>query len=149
MNAVSNLFSRSPSAPFLLCALTSAMLSVPAAAEPAQTTLPATQIAAEASDTAEGYRASSASTASKSDVPLKDEAQSVNVVTPQTIADYNVRSLDDAMKFVSGVSQGNTLGNTKDSLVKRGFGTNDDGSILRDGVRSVVSHNFSATTERV
>nr|WP_319527718.1 TonB-dependent siderophore receptor [Pseudomonas laurentiana] len=125
------------------------MLSVPAVAEPAQTTLPATQIAAEAFDTAEGYRASSASTASKSDVPLKDEAQSVNVVTPQTIADYNVRSLDDAMKFVSGVSQGNTLGNTKDSLVKRGFGTNDDGSILRDGVRSVVSHNFSATTERV
>ncbi|NES09005.1 TonB-dependent siderophore receptor [Pseudomonas laurentiana] len=125
------------------------MLPVPAVAEPAQTTLPATQIAAEAFDTAEGYRASSASTASKSDVPLKDEAQSVNVVTPQTIADYNVRSLDDAMKFVSGVSQGNTLGNTKDSLVKRGFGTNDDGSILRDGVRSVVSHNFSATTERV
>ncbi len=149
MNAVSNVFLHSPSTPFLLCALTSAMLSVPAVAEPAQTTLPATQIAAEAFDTAEGYRASSASTASKSDVPLKDEAQSVNVVTPQTIADYNVRSLDDAMKFVSGVSQGNTLGNTKDSLVKRGFGTNDDGSILRDGVRSVVSHNFSATTERV
>ncbi|GGU73754.1 ligand-gated channel [Pseudomonas laurentiana] len=149
MNAVSNVFLHSPSTPFLLCALTCAMLPVPAVAEPAQTTLPATQIAAEAFDTAEGYRASSASTASKSDVPLKDEAQSVNVVTPQTIADYNVRSLDDAMKFVSGVSQGNTLGNTKDSLVKRGFGTNDDGSILRDGVRSVVSHNFSATTERV
>lgn len=149
MNAVSNVFFHSPSTPFLLCALTCAMLPVPAVAEPAQTTLPATQIAAEAFDSAEGYRASSASTASKSDVPLKDEAQSVNVVTPQTIADYNVRSLDDAMKFVSGVSQGNTLGNTKDSLVKRGFGTNDDGSILRDGVRSVVSHNFSATTERV
>lgn len=112
-------------------------------------TLPATQVSAAATEGREGYSAESTSTASKSDVPLKEEAQSVNVVTPQTIADYNVRSLDDAMKFVSGVSQGNTLGNTKDSVIKRGFGTNDDGSVLRDGVRSVVSKNFGATTERV
>lgn len=112
-------------------------------------TLPAIQVSAAATEGREGYSAESTSTASKSDVPIKEEAQSVNVVTPQTIADYNVRSLDDAMKFVSGVSQGNTLGNTKDSVIKRGFGTNDDGSILRDGVRSVVSKNFGATTERV
>ena len=114
-----------------------------------QAVLPATQVSADGADADQGYAANSASTASKSDVPLREEAQSVIVVTPQTIADYGVQSLDDAMKFVSGVSQGNTLGNTKDSLVKRGFGTNDDGSILRDGVRSVVSHNFSATTDRV
>jgi iron complex outermembrane receptor protein len=97
----------------------------------------------------EGYTATQASTASKSDVPIKEEAQSINVVTRQTLDDYQVRSLDDAMKFVSGVSQGNTLGNSRDSLVKRGFGTNDDGSILRDGVRSNLGHNFSATTDRV
>ena len=97
----------------------------------------------------EGYTTSQASTASKSDVPIKEEAQSINVVTQQTLADYQVRSLNDAMKFVSGVSQGNTLGGSRDSLVKRGFGTNDDGSILRDGVRSNLGHNFSATTERV
>ena len=114
-----------------------------------QAILPATQVSADGTDAEQGYAATSASTASKSDVPIKEEAQSVIVVTPQTISDYGVQSLDDAMKFVSGVSQGNTLGNTKDSLVKRGFGTNDDGSILRDGVRSVVSHNFSATTDRV
>jgi iron complex outermembrane receptor protein len=114
-----------------------------------QAVLPATQVSADGTDAEQGYAANSASTASKSDVPLKEEAQSVIVVTPQTISDFGVQSLDDAMKFVSGVSQGNTLGNTKDSLVKRGFGTNDDGSILRDGVRSVVSHNFSATTDRV
>lgn len=137
------------SVPCLRSALAVALLSSCAvhAAQPA--TLPATQVSADSVDTGQGYSATSASTASKSDVPLKEEAQSVIVVTPQTISDYGVQSLDDAMKFVSGVSQGNTLGNTKDSLVKRGFGTNDDGSILRDGVRSVVSHNFSATTDRV
>lgn len=133
-------------APFLLSALAVALLTSFTAHATEQTTLPATEVSADAE---QAYSATSASTASKSDVPLKDEAQSVIVVTPRTIADYGVRSLDDAMKFVSGVSQGNTLGNTKDSLVKRGFGTNDDGSILRDGVRSVVSHNFSATTDRV
>ncbi|OPG73564.1 TonB-dependent siderophore receptor [Pseudomonas ogarae] len=111
--------------------------------------LPATDIQGSRVTQEEGYTTSQASTASKSDVPIKEEAQSINVVTQQTLADYQVRSLNDAMKFVSGVSQGNTLGGSRDSLVKRGFGTNDDGSILRDGVRSNLGHNFSATTERV
>ncbi|UQI33809.1 TonB-dependent receptor [Pseudomonas bijieensis] len=111
--------------------------------------LPATDIQGSRVTQDEGYTTSQASTASKSDVPIKEEAQSINVVTQQTLDDYQVRSLNDAMKFVSGVSQGNTLGGSRDSLVKRGFGTNDDGSILRDGVRSNLGHNFSATTERV
>ncbi|SEJ11353.1 iron complex outermembrane recepter protein [Pseudomonas sp. NFACC07-1] len=111
--------------------------------------LPATDIQGSRVTLDEGYTTSQASTASKSDVPIKEEAQSINVVTQQTLADYQVRSLADAMKFVSGVSQGNTLGGSRDSLVKRGFGTNDDGSILRDGVRSNLGHNFSATTDRV
>ncbi|CAH0322235.1 TonB-dependent siderophore receptor [Pseudomonas brassicacearum] len=111
--------------------------------------LPATDIQGIRVSQDEGYTTSQASTASKSDVPIKEEAQSINVVTPQTLEDYQVRSLSDAMKFVSGVSQGNTLGGSRDSLVKRGFGTNDDGSILRDGVRSNLGHNFSATTDRV
>ncbi|TWC37063.1 iron complex outermembrane receptor protein [Pseudomonas sp. SJZ079] len=97
----------------------------------------------------EGYRAQTGSTASKSDIPLKEEAQSVQVVTPQTIEDYQVKSLDDAMKFVSGMTQSNTLAGTQDGFVKRGFGTNTDGSILRDGVRTNLSRNFDATSERV
>ena len=108
-----------------------------------------TQVQDSALPVEEGYTRASASTASKSEVPVRDEAQSVNVVTQQTLQDFSATSLDDAMKFVSGVSQGNTLGNTKDALVKRGFGTNDDGSILRDGVRSVVGHNLNATTDHV
>ena len=130
-------------------ALAVALLSSGTAQAVQDTTLPATQVSADSIATGPSYTADSASTASKNDVPLKEEAQSVIVVTPQTLSDYGVQSLDDAMKFVSGVSQGNTLGNTKDALIKRGFGTNDDGSILRDGVRSVVSRNFSATTDRV
>ncbi len=80
---------------------------------------------------------------------LRDEAQSVLVVTPQTLEDFQVKSLDDAMKFVSGITQSNTLAGTQDGFIKRGFGSNADGSILRDGIRSSLSRNFSATTERV
>jgi iron complex outermembrane receptor protein len=111
--------------------------------------LPSQEVLAKPAVEEDGYQAKRASTASKSSVALKDEAQSVQVVTPQTIEDFQVRSLDDAMKFVSGVSQSNTLGGTKDAFIKRGFGTNSDGSILRDGVRSNLSRNFTATSERV
>lgn len=99
--------------------------------------------------TTDDYHASIASTASKSAVPIMQEAQAVQVVTEQVIEDYQVQSLDDAMKFVSGMTQSNTLAGTQDGFVKRGFGTNADGSILRDGIRSSLSRNFSATTERV
>lgn len=136
--------------PFLLSLLAGciAAYTLPAQAED-RVDLSTMEIQADMPQAEDGYTAKRTSTASKSDVPIKEEAQSINVVTPQTIQDYHVRSLDDALKFVSGVSQGNTLGNTKDSVVKRGFGTNDDGSILRDGIRSVMSHNMSATTDRI
>lgn len=111
--------------------------------------LPSQEVVAKPTVEENGYQAKRASTASKSSVALKDEAQSVQVVTPQTIEDFQVRSLDDAMKFVSGMTQSNTLAGTQDGFVKRGFGANADGSTLRDGVRSNLSRNFDATTERV
>lgn len=134
-------------APFAFSTLALATSSGLLAAE--NTTLAPMDISTTATEADEGYRAASASTASKSDVPVKEEAQSVQTVTPQLIQDYEVRTLDDASKFVSGVTQGNTLAGTKDAFVKRGFGTNNDGSIFRDGVRSNLSHNFDATAERV
>ncbi|WP_455925771.1 TonB-dependent siderophore receptor [Pseudomonas putida] len=132
-----------------MSAVASALLCATPAQAADETTLPATQIGADAISNDDSYTATTASTASKSDVPLKEEAQTVNVVTHQTIADYKVQSLDDVTKFISGASQGNTLGNTKDSVIKRGFGSNDDGSILRDGVKSILSTNFDATTDHV
>ena len=134
-------------APFAFSTLALATSSSLLAAENAS--LAPMDISAPATEADQGYRATRASTASKSDVPSKEEAQSVQTVTPQLIQDYEVRTLDDASKFVSGVTQSNTLAGTKDAFVKRGFGSNNDGSIFRDGVRSNLSHNFDATAERV
>lgn len=97
----------------------------------------------------EGYSADTASTGSKTATPLSDVPQSVSVVTPEIINDFQVKSVNDAMKFVSGVTQGNTLGGTEDGFVKRGFGVNSDGSVFVDGVRSNQGLSMDATTDRV
>jgi len=95
------------------------------------------------------YAATQASAANKTSTPLIETPQSVSVVTPSMIDDYNVQSVDDAMKFVSGVTQGNTLGGIEDGFVKRGFGSNSDGSIFLDGVRSNQGLGFNATTDHI
>jgi iron complex outermembrane receptor protein len=97
----------------------------------------------------QGYSASTSSVAGKTPTSRLNEAQSVSVVTQQQLEDYQAESLADAMRFVSGVTEGNTLAGTEDGFVRRGFGSNSDGSIYRDGVRSSQGLNFDATTERV
>lgn len=96
-----------------------------------------------------GYQPKRASTATKTNAPLIEIPQAVNVVPQQVIIDQGARTLDDVLKNVSGITQSNTYGNTTDGFLKRGFGTNGDGSILRDGVRSYSSRNLSVATDRV
>jgi iron complex outermembrane receptor protein len=98
---------------------------------------------------AQGYNVTNSSVGSKTSTPRINQAQSVSVVTQQQLEDFQASSLTDAMRFVSGVTEGNTLGGTEDGFVRRGFGSNSDGSIYRDGVRSSQGLNFDATTERV
>lgn len=50
---------------------------------------------------------------------------------------------------VSGITCGNNFGGTSDTVMKRGFGDNRDGSIMRDGMPVVQGRNLSASTERV
>ncbi|KAA5931687.1 TonB-dependent siderophore receptor [Pantoea sp. Bo_2] len=95
------------------------------------------------------YSASESSVTSKMPTARLNEAQSVSVVTQQQLEDFQASSLADAMRFVSGVSEANTLAGTEDGFVRRGFGSNADGSVYRDGIRSSQGLNFDATTERV
>ncbi|WP_434584598.1 TonB-dependent siderophore receptor [Klebsiella sp. R390] len=96
-----------------------------------------------------GYSSSTSSVASKTPTSKLNEAQSVSVVTKKQLDDYQPSNLSDAMRFVSGVAQANTLGQTEDGIVRRGFGSNSDGSIFRDGIRSSQGLNFDATTDHV
>lgn len=95
------------------------------------------------------YSQDTATTASKTKTPRNETPQSISVVTRQVVDDYQVKTVDDAMKFVSGVAQGNTLGGIEDGFVKRGFGSNSDGSIFIDGVRSNQGLSMDSTIDHV
>ncbi|MDI6528862.1 TonB-dependent receptor [Pseudomonas otitidis] len=85
----------------------------------------------------------------RSDTPLLDIPQAVAVVPAQALVDQQPQNLDDALANVSGITQANTLGSTLDAVMKRGFGDNRDGSILRDGMRTIQGRNLTASAERV
>lgn len=119
--------------------------SVTAAEQPVDDTLTVTAQQA----TVGSYNQDDATATLKTAAPRSETPQSISVVTPQVIKDYQVTSLNDAVKFVSGVTQGNTLGGTEDGFVKRGFGSNSDGSIFIDGIRSNQGLTMDASIERV
>ncbi|MGG7669102.1 TonB-dependent siderophore receptor [Yersinia sp. J1] len=104
------------------------------------------QLSEEDSDS---YQPTTSTTGTRTSTNLLNVPQAVNVVAPQVLRDQAVRNIDEALYNVSGITQSNTLGGTQDALMKRGFGDNRDGSILRDGVRSAQARNFTPTTERV
>ncbi|MEM9245149.1 MAG: TonB-dependent receptor plug domain-containing protein, partial [Cyanobacteria bacterium P01_F01_bin.153] len=79
----------------------------------------------------EGYNPSNASTATRTDTPLRDLPQSIQVVPRQLIEDRNVRTITEAVETVSGVVEDfrffNGTGGTRRI---RGFSSN---STLRNG----------------
>lgn len=96
------------------------------------------------------YAAESSSVGDKIATTYLQQTQTANVVTHQVIEDMTPQTMEDIAKYVPGISIGNNFGGTQDDLIKRGFGSTDDGSILRDGVRMPIGRNFQlATTDRV
>jgi iron complex outermembrane receptor protein len=97
----------------------------------------------------ESYQPPTSTSVMRSATPPLENPQAVSVVPAQVLRDQAPRNLDDALSNVSGVTQGNTLGSTQDTLMKRGFGDNRDGSIMRDGMPVVQGRSLNATAERV
>lgn len=63
-----------------------------------------------------GYSSPESSIASKTPTSKLDEAQSISVVTNKQLEDYQASSVADAMRFVSGTAQSNTLGEPRTGL---------------------------------
>ncbi|UGA48767.1 TonB-dependent siderophore receptor [Bradyrhizobium quebecense] len=95
------------------------------------------------------YRAMPSSTTLRSGASPLDTAQTVNVVPEQVLKDQLPRNLYDALANVSGVTQGNTLAGTQDAVMRRGFGDNRDGSIMRNGMPLVQGRSLNAAVESV
>jgi iron complex outermembrane receptor protein len=89
-----------------------------------------------------------ASTLRSATAPL-DTPQAVNIVPAQVIRDQHPRYLDDVLANVSGITQGNTLAATQDTVLKRGFGGNRDGSVMHNGMPLVQGRGFNAAAQSV
>lgn len=96
------------------------------------------------------YRAAEAAIGDKFETPFLEQTQAAYSVNRQVLDDFAVSDLEETIKFVPGITVGNSFGGTQDSLVKRGFGNGSDGGVLRDGIRTSEGRNYnSVTTERV
>ena len=95
------------------------------------------------------YQPPPTSSVMRSQALLQEIPQTVNVIPAQVIRDQAPRNLDDALANVSGITQGNTLGGTQDSVMTRGFGDNRNGSVMRDGMPVVQGRGLNASVDRV
>ena len=100
-------------------------------------------------DASLSYQPPATTSIARSSATLQEIPQTINVVAAQVLRDQAPRNLDDALANVSGITQGNTLGSTQDSVMTRGFGDNRNGSIMRDGMPIVQGRGLNASVDRV
>ena len=114
---------------------TAILLGLPAAAVAEE---PATQLESIiVTGRTQGYVAVDSITATKTDTPLLDVPQSVNVVTRAQLDDQALYSLGEVLRYVPGVTVGQGEGN-RDQLTLRGQNTTAD--FFLDGVRDDVQY---------
>lgn len=96
-----------------------------------------------------GYSVPNASTATRTDTPLRDIPQSIQVIPQQVIEDQQVIRLEEALRNTSGVTFSGTVGGRGSEFSIRGF---EDAPVLRDGFRrygSFQSFPEVANLERI
>ncbi|MCA1326796.1 TonB-dependent siderophore receptor [Herbaspirillum sp. alder98] len=84
------------------------------------------------------YRARSNSSATRTDTPLQELPQAVQVIGRQQLDDLAATRLDDVLQSVSGVARQNNFGGLWDNYSIRGFSGNENGgmNILWNGFAS-------------
>ncbi|PIG94152.1 TonB-dependent receptor [Gloeocapsopsis sp. IPPAS B-1203] len=95
----------------------------------------------------DGYSVPNATTATRMDTPLRDIPQSIQVVPQQVLEDQQVIRASEALRNVSGVQRGNTLGGIIEVFSIRGF--QQFGGTLRNGFRNRFSVAETANLERI
>jgi iron complex outermembrane recepter protein len=119
-----------------IAAALAALLAAPRAQSEEAVTLPEVEVTAEQearypSET--GYKADTATTATKTDTPIFDLPASIQVVPREVLDDRQVILLQDALETVSGVVPFATGGSAFDSPRIRGFEAFRN--VYRDGFR--------------
>ncbi|MEH2085039.1 MAG: TonB-dependent siderophore receptor [Nostoc sp.] len=94
----------------------------------------------------DGYNVPDSSTATRTDTPLRDIPQSIQVIPQQVIKDQQITRISDATRNVSGVSPLSGYGGFSDDYTIRGF-TNSN--LLRNGFTTSNFFTYGANIERV
>lgn len=99
---------------------------------PAETTLPEIEVSSGRDGETATYNVPTATSATKTEAPLRDIPQTVNVVPQQLLRDQGVRSMEDTLRIVPGVGLSHGDGQ-RDQVTIRGFSAIGDQFI--DGLR--------------
>ncbi|ARV60176.1 TonB-dependent siderophore receptor [Nostocales cyanobacterium HT-58-2] len=83
------------------------------------------------------YNVPNASTATRTDTPIRDVPQSIQVIPQKVLEDQQTIRIDDAVRNVSGVAEDGQGGGTRQRFNIRGFSTFSSfgGGFLRNGFR--------------
>ncbi|HIV70692.1 MAG TPA: TonB-dependent siderophore receptor [Candidatus Aquabacterium excrementipullorum] len=92
----------------------------------------------------QGYKATRAATATKTDTPLNETPQSISVITRDAMDDRGAASVAEVLRYSAGVKPGN-FSYGGDVFVMRGFDVGDEGLFL-DGLRA-FTNVFSSSLE--
>jgi iron complex outermembrane receptor protein len=84
----------------------------------------------------EGYRVPNTSVGTRTDTPLRDIPQTIQVVPQQVLRDQNVTRLEEALRNVTGVTPSSPTISRFSGFTIRGFRVgSSSGNFLRDGLR--------------
>ena len=97
----------------------------------------------------DGYNSSDASTATKTDTPLRNIPQSIQVIPATVIQDQGAVRLTEAVRNVSGVSLAGTSGDRGEDYTIRGFAANIYKNGFLDDYYSARAFRDSANIERI
>jgi iron complex outermembrane receptor protein len=132
--------------------VTSATEGLMLAVTPGLTAEEETEITVTAEQEQEGYRVPNASTATKTDTPLRDIPQSIQVIPRQVIEDQGSTRISDITRNVSGVNTTTGPSGVGEFFTIRGFSGNEFGASneFRNGFRSLGLGSFNTSNiERV
>jgi iron complex outermembrane recepter protein len=88
------------------------------------------------------YTVPDASSATRTDTPIRDIPQSIQVIPQEILKDQQVNRLDEALSNVSGTTFGGTFGNTSLNFNIRGF---ENAPVLIDGFRQFGTFDNGAS----
>ncbi|RXK12798.1 TonB-dependent siderophore receptor [Halarcobacter mediterraneus] len=99
----------------------------------------------------QSYYKTNSTSVTRTDTPLLETAQSVQVLTGQVLDDLNLVTLDNTLDYVSGISRQNNFGGMWDNFSIRGFSGHENSgiSLLKNGFADNRGYNAPRDTANI